>query len=63
MDNLGSDNDVEIKNGVQIMNGCWTIDCKLQYIQKYIFRDPENFVAWVTESFKSQDFKLNVICN
>lgn len=53
MTNLGSDNNVEIKHGVFILNGYWRTESnqeKLSYDHKYDIRKPEDFITWVTES-------------
>jgi hypothetical protein len=53
---LGPKNDVELVDGVQIMNGFWDKG-ELKYQQKYDIRKPADFAKWLKDSFENEDFK------
>ena len=54
---LGPNNQIVIKEGVQIMNGVWNkIKNKPAYTQKYDIREVEDFVKWYNESSSNENF-------
>lgn len=58
MANLGPKNNVEIKDGVQVMNAIIDKNTdKMSYVQKYDIRKPDDFVNWLREAFDNEDFK------
>lgn len=56
MSKLGPKNDVELVDGVQIMNGLWDKG-ELKYQQKYDIRKPAEFAKWLKDSLENEDFK------
>jgi len=55
MSKLGPKNDVEILNGVQIMNGKMS-GKNLEYTQKYDIRKPSEFAKWIREALANEEF-------
>lgn len=53
---IAKNNDVEIKEGVEIMNAVWENNV-LTYKQRYDIRKPEEFGKWVKEAMENKDFK------
>jgi len=56
MKNLGENNEVDIKDGVIILNGKFN-DNKLSYVHKYDIRKPDQIAQWVKESLNDDSFK------
>jgi len=56
MSKLGPKNDVELVEGVQIMNGMWDHG-ELRYTPKYDIRKPSAFAQWLREALDNEDFK------
>lgn len=56
MSKLGPKNDVQLVEGVQIMNGMWE-GGELKYVQKYDIRKPAEFSRWLRDSMENEDFK------
>jgi hypothetical protein len=56
MANLGPKNPIEIKEGVQIMNGVWDKN-DLKYAQNYDIRKPAEFSRWLKDSLENEEFK------
>lgn len=56
MSNLGPKNNIEIKEGVQIMNAIWDKD-EIKYSQKYDLRKPAAFKQWIKDSLDNEEFK------
>ena len=56
MSKLGPKNDVELVEGVQIMNGMWDGN-ELKYVQKYDIRKPSEFGRWIKDAIDNDDFK------
>lgn len=58
MNNLGPNpkNHIEIKDGVQIMNGKWD-NGNLSYVQQYDIRQSGDFAKWLKEALDNEDFK------
>ena len=56
MSKLGPKNDVQLVEGVQIMNGMWE-SSELKYVQKYDIRKPAEFTRWLRDSMDNEDFK------
>jgi hypothetical protein len=62
MAQLGPKNNVRIQDGVQIMNGAWSIDKTSKQevilnVQKYDIRKPVKFAEWLKESLENEEFK------
>lgn len=56
MSKLGPKNDVQLIDGVQIMNGKWNGET-IDYVQKYDIRKPTDFTKWLQESLENEAFK------
>jgi len=56
MSKLGPKNDVQLIDGVQIMNGILVNDSP-DYVQKYDIRKPAEFARWLRDSMDNPDFK------
>ena len=56
MSKLGPKNDIQLVEGVQIMNGIWEGN-ELKYVQKYDIRKPTEFAKWLKESLENEEFK------
>jgi hypothetical protein len=56
MSKLGPKNDIQLVEGVQIMNGMWDGN-ELKYVQKYDIRKPSEFDRWLREATENEDFK------
>lgn len=56
MSKLGPKNDVQLVEGVQIMNGMWEAG-ELKYVQKYDIRKPAEFGRWIRDALENDDFK------
>lgn len=56
MSKLGPKNDIELVEGVQIMNGKWD-KTVLTYSQEYDIRKPANFGIWLKSCLENEDFK------
>jgi len=56
MSKLGPKNDVELVDGVQIMNGFWDKG-ELKYQQKFDIRKSAEFAKWLKEALENEDFK------
>lgn len=56
MEKLGPKNDVQLVEGVQIMNGHWENN-ELKYNVTYNIIKPSEFGRWITEAMKNDDFK------
>jgi hypothetical protein len=56
MSQLGPQNKVEIKEGVQVFNGAWDKG-DFRYAQKYDVRRPEEFSRWVKDSLADAGFQ------
>ena len=56
MSKLGPKNDVQLIEGVQIMNGKWDNN-ELKYIQEYDIRKPASFGQWLKVSLENEEFK------
>lgn len=56
MSKLGPKNDVQLVEGVQIMNGMWEGN-ELKYVQKYDIRKPAEFGRWIRDALENEGFK------
>lgn len=56
MSKLGPKNDVQLVDGVQIMNGKWN-GTSIEYVQKHDIRKPEEFAKWLKEALENENFK------
>lgn len=56
MSKLGPKNDVQIVEGVQVMNGVWE-NKELKYVYKYDTRKPSEFARWLRDALDNEDFK------
>jgi hypothetical protein len=56
MAKLGPKNDVQLIEGVQIMNGMWDNN-ELKYTPKYDIRKPSEFSKWLREALDNDEFK------
>jgi hypothetical protein len=55
MSKLGPANPVQLKEGVQIMNGAWVGD-NVIYQHKYNIRKVDDFTKWIREALAHADF-------
>ncbi len=56
MAKLGPENNVQLLEGVQIMNGYWQNN-ELKYNVRYNIQKPSEFGKWLTEAMENADFK------
>jgi len=56
MSNLGPENGIEIKEGVQIMNGVWKGD-DFKYEQKYNNKRVGDYMEWIKDGLNNEEFK------
>lgn len=56
MSKLGPKNDINLIDGVQVMNSHW-VNEKLDYKQKYDVKKPSEFARWLKDSLENEDFK------
>lgn len=56
MSNLGPTNSVQLKEGVQVMNGYWDNN-ELKFQPNYDTRTPDAFVNWLKSALENEEFK------
>lgn len=56
MSKLGPKNDVQLFEGIQVMNGIWE-GKELKYAQKYDIRKPTEFARWLRDALDNEEFK------
>lgn len=56
MSKLGPKNDVQLTDGVQVLNGVWDKG-ELKYVYRYDIRKPSEFAKWLREALDNEDFK------
>lgn len=53
---IGSKSNIDLLEGVQILNGMWDNN-ELKYVQKYDIRNPAEFGRWIKDALNNDEFR------